>query len=209
MTTESEEDDNFATEAANQSIVDALGVEKRNKILAGLYMGRSDVAQAVRQSALHVWKLVVTNTAKTLRDILPTLIDLLLGSLACDSYDKRQVAAQTLGDLVRKLGERVLPEIFPMLEKGLKSESTQEREGVCIGLSEIIQETSKEYMQTYSRSLIPMVRTALCDPEGGVRAAAAKTFDSLHSAVGKCLVSSPVLCNCYLINFVFMFVFEN
>ena len=41
MSTESEEDDNFATEAANQSIIDALGVDKRNKILAGLYIGRS------------------------------------------------------------------------------------------------------------------------------------------------------------------------
>ena len=44
----------------------------------------------------------------------------------------RQVAAQTLGDLVRKLGERVLPEVIPMLEKGLRAESFQEREGVCM-----------------------------------------------------------------------------
>ena len=146
---------------------------------------RSDVAVQVRQSALHVWKLVVSNTARTLRDILPTLIDTLLSCLACDNYDKRQVAAHTLGDLVRKLGERVLPEIFPMLEKGLKSDCTQERQGVCIGLSEIIKETSREYMQAYSRSLIPLVRTALCDTERDVRIAAAKTFDSLHTAVGK------------------------
>lgn len=132
-----------------------------------------------------MWKLIVTNTAKTLRDILPTLISLLLSCLASDNYDKRQVAAQTLGDLVRKLGERVLPEIFPMLEKGLKSSSTQEREGVCIGLSEIIRETSREYMQVYASSLLPMIRTSLCDKEKEVRIGAAKTFDSLHSAVGK------------------------
>ena len=41
--------------------------------------------------------------------------------LASNSYDKRQVAARTLGDLVKKLGERVLPEIIPILEKGINN----------------------------------------------------------------------------------------
>ncbi len=50
---------------------------------------RSDVAMPVRQNSLHVWKLVVTNTGRTLREILPTLISILLTCLACDSYDKR------------------------------------------------------------------------------------------------------------------------
>ena len=85
---------------------------------------------------------------------------------------------------MRKLGERVLPEVIPMLEKGLRSESYQEREGVCIGLSEIVKETSKEYMLLYANSLLPTIRLALCDTEKDVRAAAAQTFDSLYVAVG-------------------------
>ena len=73
----------------------------------------------VRQASLHIWKVVVTNTAQTLREILPTLIHLLLGCLASESHDKRKVAARTLGDLVRKLGERGATRSNPMLEKGL------------------------------------------------------------------------------------------
>lgn len=48
-------------------------------------------------------QVVVTNTPKTLREILPTLFGLLLGCLAATNYDKRQVAARALGDLVRKV----------------------------------------------------------------------------------------------------------
>lgn len=92
MTTESAgDDDNFGTENSQQAILRMLGSERRNRVLAGLYMGRSDTALMVRQSALHVWKVIVTHTPKTLREILPTLFSLLLGCLASTSYDKRQV----------------------------------------------------------------------------------------------------------------------
>ncbi|XP_045475078.1 eIF-2-alpha kinase activator GCN1 [Harmonia axyridis] len=185
MSTETaSEDDNFGTEQSHYAIINSLGEERRNRVLAGLYMGRSDVALMVRQAALHVWKVVVTNTPRTLREILPTLFGLLLGCLASDSFDKRQVAARTLGDLVRKLGERVLPEIIPILERGLQSERPDQRQGVCIGLSEIMFSTSRDMVLTFVNSLVPTVRKALCDPLPEVREAAARTFDSLHSTVG-------------------------
>ena len=42
-------------------------------------------------------------------------------------YDVK-VAARTLGDVVRKLGEKVLPEIIPILEKGLESDRSDQRQ---------------------------------------------------------------------------------
>ena len=185
MTTETAgEDDNFGTEQSQRAITKTLGQERRNRVLAGLYMGRSDVALMVRQAALHVWKVVVSNTPKTLREILPTLFNLLLGCLASNSFDKRQIAARTLGDLVKKLGERVLPEIIPILEKGLESNQPEKRQGVCVGLSEIMISTSRDMVLSFVDSLVPTVRKALCDETPEVRLAAAKTFESLHNTVG-------------------------
>ncbi|KAK2714474.1 hypothetical protein QYM36_008881, partial [Artemia franciscana] len=185
MTTETaHDDDNFGTETSQKVILETLGSDRRNRVLSGLYMGRSDVALMVRQAALHVWKVVVSNTPRTLREILPVLFELLLGCLASTSHDKRQVAARTLGDLVKKLGERVLPEIIPILEKGLEADRSDQRQGVCVGLSEIMGATSREMVLTFVDNLVPTVRKALIDPLPEVRSAAAKTFDSLHSTVG-------------------------
>ena len=122
-------------------------------MLAGLYMSRSDMVFMVRQSSLHVWKVIVTNTPKTLREILPTLFNLLLGCLASANYDKRQVAARTLGDLV----ERVLTEIILILEKGLDSNDKDKRQGMCVGLSEIMNSTSWDMVLTFVDSLVPTV----------------------------------------------------
>lgn len=49
---------------------------------------------------------------------------------------------------MRKLGERVLPEIIPILVKGLESDQPDQRQGVCIGLSEIMASTSKDMVPT-------------------------------------------------------------
>ena len=61
----------------------------------------------------------------------------------------RQIAARTLGDLVRKLGEKILPEIIPILEEGLRSQKSDERQGVCIGLSEIMKSTSRDAVSIF------------------------------------------------------------
>ena len=93
MSTEgADEDDNFGTETSQKAIYASLGPERHNRVFAGLYICRSDTALMVRQAALHVWKVIVTHTPRMLRDILSTLFELLLGCLASQSYDKRQVS---------------------------------------------------------------------------------------------------------------------
>ena len=55
-------EDNFGTSDGQKMIEKRLGNLCYSRVLAGIYMCRSDVALLVRQSALHVWKLVVYNT---------------------------------------------------------------------------------------------------------------------------------------------------
>eukprot|EP01134_Creolimax_fragrantissima_P001397 CFRG1397T1 len=178
------DDDNFGTTEAREALVEVLGEDRLRWVFAGLYMGRSDVSPVVRQASLHIWKVVVHNTARTLRDIMPTLMQLLLKSLSSPNHDRRRIAAQTMGDIVLKMGDYILPEIVPIIAEGLSSEDSSTRCGVCVGLSEVMNAAMKDSVLLYVSSIIPVVRQSLMDLDGNVREAAAKTFDTLFSVIG-------------------------
>ncbi|KAH8480941.1 hypothetical protein H0E87_030999 [Populus deltoides] len=178
------DDEGSSTEAHGRAIIEVLGRDKRNEILAALYMVRTDVSLSVRQAALHVWKTIVANTPKTLKEIMPVLMSTLISSLASSSSERRQVAARALGELVRKLGERVLPLIIPILSQGLKDPNAGRRQGVCIGLSEVMASAVKSQLLSFMDELIPTIRTALCDSMPEVRESAGLAFSTLYKSAG-------------------------
>uniref|UniRef100_A0A2N9J6T6 TOG domain-containing protein n=1 Tax=Fagus sylvatica TaxID=28930 RepID=A0A2N9J6T6_FAGSY len=178
------DDEGASTEAQGRAIIEVLGRDKRNEVLAALYMVRTDVSLSVRQAALHVWKTIVANTPKTLKEIMPVLMNTLITSLASSSSERRQVAGRSLGELVRKLGERVLPLIIPILSQGLKDPNTSRRQGVCIGLSEVMASGGKSQLLSFMDELIPTIRTALCDSMPEVRESAGLAFSTLYKSAG-------------------------
>lgn len=86
-----DEDDTLGVETINKAILQNLGRPSRDEIFSGLYLCRQDVALVVRQAAGHVWKVVVPNTPRILRDIMPTLFSLLLKCLASSVQERQQV----------------------------------------------------------------------------------------------------------------------
>ncbi|KAM3583875.1 translational activator of GCN4 [Umbelopsis sp. WA50703] len=181
---EDDEEEAAGPEPGKKALLDVLGKDKRDRVLAALYIVRQDTSGLVRQASLIVWKSIVSNTPRTLKDILPVMMSIIIRNLASPSYDRRTVAARTLGDLVRKLGESILLEILPILEEGLESTDEDTRQGVSIALSEIMATAGRVQVNDYVDSIIPSVRKALCDSSAEVREAAAQAFDTLHQCVG-------------------------
>jgi HEAT repeat protein len=187
---EADEDDSGAgSTAVTEAILRALGKESRNSVFAALYMVRSDSSAVVRQSALQVWKSVVANTPRTLREILTSLMTKIIECLSSRNEDSRNVASKSLGDIVRKLGERVMPEVVPILQAGLEFEGEgdgnwETRQGVCLGLSEVIGCATNQQLEAYMQSLLACVQEALSDVHPSVREAAAQTFQTLTRKVG-------------------------
>ena len=169
---------------AEQAINAVLGPKRRARILASLYIIRSDTSAVVRQSALQVWKTIVPNTPRVLREVLPTLIELLIAALASDNLDKRTVAGRALGDIVRKLGDQILPEIVPCLRHELRVGDANMRQGVCLGLAEILEVATKKQVEDFASIMVEAIIDALSDPAASVREQAGAAFLAFHRMIG-------------------------
>lgn len=180
---EDEEMEEGAKEAG-QSLLEVLGEERRNRVLASLYICRCDTSGLVRASAINVWKALVA-TPRTLRELIPTLTQVIIRRLASSNIEQKVIAGNALGELIRKAGEGVLTSLLPTLEEGLHTTDSDAKQGICIALKELIASASPDVLEEHEKTLISVVRTALVDPDPDVREAAAEAFDALQRILGK------------------------
>jgi len=191
------EDEEEKAKEAGASLREILGDEKRNKVLSALYICRCDTAAAVRSAAISVWKALVASP-RILRELTPTLTQLIIRRLGSPSMEHKVIASNALGELIRRAGDGVLSTLLPTLEEGLqRSTDTDAKQGICLALKELISSASDEALEDHEKTLISVVRTALTDFDEGVREAAAEAFDSLQQILGKRAVDQvlPYLLN--------------
>ncbi|THW18852.1 translational activator [Aureobasidium pullulans] len=182
-TAEQEEAEEGANEAG-QSLLEVLGEEKRNKVLSALYICRCDTSGLVRTASINVWKALVASP-RTLRELIPTLTQLLIHRLASSNMEQKEIAGNALGELIRKAGEGVLSTLLPTLEQGLQTTDVDAKQGICIALRELIASASPDSLEDHEKTLVSVVRIALVDGDEDVREAAAEAFDSLQKVLGK------------------------
>ena len=175
-----------ASSSVQKTLVQVLGADRRARILAAVFILRQDPSIPVRQTAAHTWKALVHNTPRTAREVLPVMLDLLLGgALASDDSEQRDMAGRTLGELVRKLGEKILSETVPILsERAMHAPTSSTRAGVCRAVTDILANATKTQLEDHEDALIGVVRHALGDEAPDVRAAAAHALDAMQAHLG-------------------------
>ncbi|KAK9447374.1 armadillo-type protein [Limtongia smithiae] len=179
-----EDDEPAASGEVHTSLVEVLGSERRDRILSVIYLCRSDVAAVVRNAAVDVWKALVPNTPRTVKDILPILAHLIIRRLSSTDEDQRENASSTLSDLVRRFGDNLLTQFLPILEDGMYSNDADTKQGICVALSELIESAPLNVLEIHESALVAFVRGALVDPDMSVREAAAHAFDALQESLG-------------------------
>lgn len=183
-----DEQDTAISGNANKALIEILGQERRDRILSAIFICRTDTSGQVRTSGIEVWKSIVANTPRTVKEILPTLTQLVIKRLASSEEEHRTIGAHALGDLVRRVGGNAMSELLPTLEEGLYSHDSDAKQGICIALSELIQSSPPEALEQYQKTMIRIVRGALVDSNSQVREAAAQAFDVLQENIGDAAV---------------------
>ena len=79
------------------------------------------------------------------------------------------MAGACLGELVRKMGDRVLRQIIPILQAGIKEPAAATRVGVCTGLTELLENISNTQLKEHLSQLLPTIQKALVDQDPDVR----------------------------------------
>lgn len=192
-----DDESDFNHEVTKQ-LVEVLGQERRDRILSSLFVCRSDTSGVVRATTVDVWKAIVPNTPRTVKEILPTLTSIIVVHLASPSASLRHIAAQTLGDLVRRVGGNALSQLLPTLENSLtEARGSDSKQGVCIALRELIQSSSPESLVSYQDVIVSIIRSTLVDDDATVRESAALSFDAFQEMFGKVAVDEvlPYLLN--------------
>jgi hypothetical protein len=165
----------------------ALGEERFSRTMATVFCLRQDPAFNVRDAAASTWKAIIVNTAKTIRELLTMIIDLVIRALSTDGEDQREIASRTLGELTRKLGGSVLESIVPLLqERGTDAGSSASvRAGVMLAVESLLENATDVQLEDHQDALIGAVRHGLVDRSPVVRQAAASAFDALQDSVGQ------------------------
>ncbi|ODV96908.1 hypothetical protein PACTADRAFT_1492 [Pachysolen tannophilus NRRL Y-2460] len=181
-----------ASGEVNNNLLDVLGRERRDRILSSLFVCRQDTSGLVRSATVDIWKALVANTPRTIKEILPTLTEIIIRRLASSDETQRNIAAQTLGELVRRVGGNALSELLPTLEDQLVSSDVDAKQGICIAIHELIESSSEETIREYQDIFIRIVRSALVDSNESVREAAALAFDVLQDSIGNTAVDEII-----------------
>ena len=78
-------------------IVNSLGIERRNRVFALMYLLRSDAVVSVREMGWRVWKGCVVSTPRMLNTVLPTLMSRIITDLALSSAERQHAAQSASG----------------------------------------------------------------------------------------------------------------
>lgn len=163
-----------------------LGSSQVDRVLMELFVLCNDEVAQVAQLSVHIWRVVITNPAILLNQILPSFLDCLLNKLVeCKDEYVRFMMARSLGDLARRVGPVSFQRVLTVIFDQVSASDEFGRKGICAALKEIFASSSRDSLVGYFEPINELLTATLCDASGGVRDAAADAFVVFDRVVGR------------------------
>ncbi|KAG5438206.1 hypothetical protein PCANB_003057 [Pneumocystis canis] len=168
-------------------LLNILGQERRDSILASLYLIREDSVEQVQFAALNVWKTLVINPSKTIKEILPVIINMIIYSPIASSKVQNTVFIKTLGELAKKMGDDIISYLLLSLQEGLNYAESAAKVRIYMVLAEIIQNSNAQTLKPYKNTLIKTIQYGFMNFKE-VRKAASQMFSAVYKFYGNTLI---------------------
>ena len=160
--------------AIQKKLVESLGAESYEALLSGLYILRFDFSGQVRQATLKLWKSMVLNTPKKLREIMPQLIRVIIENLSSSSQEVRRITVRAVEDVSQKIPEKLMADAMPIFNELATSTENNVRFGVFSFIKQVVSACTSQVISEYSSGIVEMLQGALADEELSIREFAAQ-----------------------------------
>eukprot|EP00817_Percolomonadidae_sp_ATCC50343_P008160 CAMPEP_0117432536 /NCGR_PEP_ID=MMETSP0758-20121206/12001_1 /TAXON_ID=63605 /ORGANISM="Percolomonas cosmopolitus, Strain AE-1 (ATCC 50343)" /LENGTH=1593 /DNA_ID=CAMNT_0005222505 /DNA_START=1023 /DNA_END=5801 /DNA_ORIENTATION=- len=168
------------------TIETVIPLDDMNIILSSIYFLLHDEQSPVKAEATTIWRHLVSQKGRMIRRILRSVVQLTLTYIVDEESDEhRSIAARTIGELVGRLGDKVMADVIPLLSDRLKRGDVKARQGVCLCLTELIKTCPGKLLKNYIHRISPCVKRSIMDVDESVQDAAATTFDVMAKICGR------------------------
>jgi len=174
--------------AGKDSDTDYAGIFTR--IVTSIHILKFDHSEHVKHTANQIWKTYVENTPKTLKQILPALIDKLVYILAEveENVDMAEICIHEFGS---KYAESMFRDIYAYLEKKKESSVGQPQilKAFCEFVSFLTMAMNDDFVEAKKDNILYLIKDLLITSDDYIRGSACQVLEGL---LAKCRKSNLI-----------------
>eukprot|EP00924_Labyrinthula_sp_SR-Ha-C_P013727 snap_masked-scaffold_5-processed-gene-11.15-mRNA-1 protein AED:1.00 eAED:1.00 QI:0/-1/0/0/-1/1/1/0/2410 len=149
-------------------VMELLPVEKGSSLISLLFILRADNNATVKQAANRLWKRYVSKSAPIVRKVFDTMIEYIFSGLVSPNVEEKAACASTLGEIVAKFGDWLLPKIVNLCREKIGSVDVEDRKKSILCVVEVIRATNEELISVYFQTILHIISVALTEEEDEV-----------------------------------------
>eukprot|EP00744_Colponema_vietnamica_P000759 GILI01001320.1.p1 GENE.GILI01001320.1~~GILI01001320.1.p1 ORF type:complete len:922 (+),score=302.43 GILI01001320.1:150-2915(+) len=168
-----------------------LGTENFVRVLAAMYVGRSENNSNVRQEVTAAWQIAVASIRAGIIKSFPALVPMLVKFASSDQPDAVDLALLTIEYTCARLAENIERFVKGFADQ-YKIGDKKHIIGALVCMTEVIPHASSSVVMALGGDIVPCVLPSLQSEDKEIRTCAGVLFERVSKKVGPKLIESVV-----------------